>query len=223
MTRGSRPSSGSAHRLLDVSWVPQDAGGGPGRASGSWELVMDIIEVPPSGTRSRKPTRSARTGWWVPALAGAAAFWSANLVISMTPIAAGYRSALSIPYVPMLVEAAVGGLVVAGALACVLVRLPGAGPGRRAGAQGPAPRRGCSHPAHRARRGALKAAFGPSRPRSLVARGHGVQRGAHPRTQLHHRAGQPPAKDPGGPSFQHRSDVGLWTLVGGHATTRLKV
>src|SRR5450631_2539948 len=24
-------------------------------------------------------------------------------------------------------------------------------------------------------------------------------------------------------SFQHRSDVGLWTLVGGHATPRLKV
>ena len=97
---------------------------------------MDIVEVPPSGTRSRKPTRSARTGWWVPALAGAAAFWSANLVISMTPIAAGYRSALSIPYIPMLVEAAAGGLVVAGVLAFVLVRyrerVPGAGQVRKA-------------------------------------------------------------------------------------------
>lgn len=97
---------------------------------------MDIVEVPPSGTRSRRPTRSAGTGWWVPALAGAAAFWSANLVISMTPIAAGYRSALSIPYVPMLVEAAAGGLVVAGALAFVLVRyrerVPGAGQVRKA-------------------------------------------------------------------------------------------
>jgi hypothetical protein len=54
----------------------------------------------------------------------------------MTPIAASYRSALSIPYVPMLVEAAAGGLVVAGALAFVLVRyrerVPGAGQVRKA-------------------------------------------------------------------------------------------
>jgi hypothetical protein len=53
----------------------------------------------------------------------------------MTPIAASYRSALSIPYVPMLVEAAAGGLVVAGALAFVLVRyrerVPGAGQVRK--------------------------------------------------------------------------------------------
>ena len=97
---------------------------------------MDIVEVPPSGTRSSRPTRPAGTGWWVPALAGAAAFWLANLVISMTPVAAGYRSALSIPYLPMLVEAAVGGLVVAGAVAFMLVRypqrVPGAGPLRKA-------------------------------------------------------------------------------------------
>ena len=97
---------------------------------------MDIVEVPPSGTRSPRPTRPAGTGWWVPALAGGAAFWLANLVISMTPVAAGYRSALSIPYLPMLVEAAVGGLVVAGAVAFLLARyperFPGAGPLRKA-------------------------------------------------------------------------------------------
>ncbi|HEX2704374.1 MAG TPA: hypothetical protein VHM65_01340 [Candidatus Lustribacter sp.] len=60
----------------------------------------------------------------------------ANLVISMTPVAAGYRSALSIPYLPMLLEAAAGGLVVAGAVAFLLVRypqrVPGAGPLRKA-------------------------------------------------------------------------------------------
>ena len=60
----------------------------------------------------------------------------ANLAISMTPLAAGYRSALSIPYLPMLVEAAIGGLVVAGAVAFMLVqypqRVPGAGPLRKA-------------------------------------------------------------------------------------------
>ncbi|MGB8019695.1 MAG: hypothetical protein WCF04_00540 [Candidatus Nanopelagicales bacterium] len=54
----------------------------------------------------------------------------------MTPIAAAYRSALSITYVPMLVEAAVGGLVIASAVTLVLVRyperVPGTGPLSRA-------------------------------------------------------------------------------------------
>ena len=86
---------------------------------------MDAVEVPSSGPRSAKP----RSDWWRPAVAGAAAFWSANLVISLTPIAAGYRSALSIAYVPMLVEAAVGGLLIASLVALVLVRHPGRVPG----------------------------------------------------------------------------------------------
>ena len=97
---------------------------------------MDIVEVPPSGARGSRPARSAGSRWWVPALAGAAAFWVANLVISWTPVAAGYRSALSIRYLPMLVEAAVGGLLVAAAMAFLLVRypqrIPGAGPLRKA-------------------------------------------------------------------------------------------
>ena len=97
---------------------------------------MDVAEVPPSCTRSPRPTKPTGTGWWVPALAGAAAFWSANLVISKTPIATAYRSAMSIPYVPMLVESAAGGLLVSGALTFVLVRhrhrVPGAGPARKA-------------------------------------------------------------------------------------------
>ncbi len=86
---------------------------------------MDAVEVPSSGPRNTKP----RTGWWRPAVAGAVAFWSANLVISLTPIAAAYRSAISIAYVPMLLEAAVGGLVIAGVVALVLVRHPGWAPG----------------------------------------------------------------------------------------------
>jgi hypothetical protein len=56
----------------------------------------------------------------------------ANLAISLTPVAADFRSALSTAYVPMLVEAAAGGLVVAGAVAFLLKRfvdhLPGHGP-----------------------------------------------------------------------------------------------
>ena len=93
---------------------------------------MDIVEVHRSGDRDPGPSGAPGTGWWVPALAGAGAFWLANLVISMTPVAAGYRSALSVPYVPMLVEAAAGGLVIAGAVAYLLTRYaeraPGVGP-----------------------------------------------------------------------------------------------
>jgi hypothetical protein len=60
----------------------------------------------------------------------------ANLAISLTPVAAAYRAALSIAYVPMLVEAAAGGLVVAGVVAFLVTRfpqrIPGGGPLRKA-------------------------------------------------------------------------------------------
>ena len=45
------------------------------------------------------------------ALAGGLAFWVVNFAISLTPIAAEYRAALSIAYVPMLLEALLGGLI----------------------------------------------------------------------------------------------------------------
>lgn len=97
---------------------------------------MDVVEVPPSGPRSTKPAGLPRSGWRRPAVAGAVAFWSANLVISLTPIAADYRSAISVAYVPMLVEAAIGGLLIASVVAWVLVRypqrVPGTGPLSRA-------------------------------------------------------------------------------------------
>ncbi len=97
---------------------------------------MNVVEVPSSGSRSAKPARSPHSDWRRPAVAGAVAFWSANLVISVTPIAAAYRSALSIAYVPMLVEAAVGGLLLASVVALVLARypqrVPGTGPLSRA-------------------------------------------------------------------------------------------
>lgn len=84
---------------------------------------MGVVRSARSGVASS--TNPARQGWLVLTLAGAAAFWSANLVISLTPSAATYRSALSIQYVPMLVEAAVGGLLVAGVVALLLLRFPG--------------------------------------------------------------------------------------------------
>jgi len=88
---------------------------------------MGVVRSTRSGVA--KSTSPAHQGWLVLTLAGGAAFWSANLVISLTPSAAAYRSALSIRYVPMLVEAAVGGLFVAGVVALLLLRFPGRVPG----------------------------------------------------------------------------------------------
>ena len=46
------------------------------------------------------------------AIAGGIAFWATNFAISLTPIAAEYRAALSISYLPMIVEAFVAGLII---------------------------------------------------------------------------------------------------------------
>jgi len=56
------------------------------------------------------------------AVGGGLAFWLANVAISLTPLAAEYRAALSIPYVPMLAEALFGGLVLGFCVAYALVR-----------------------------------------------------------------------------------------------------
>jgi hypothetical protein len=45
-------------------------------------------------------------------VAGGLGFWVANFAISLTPIAAEYRAALSISYFPMLVESLIGGLII---------------------------------------------------------------------------------------------------------------
>lgn len=100
----------------------------PGRS----ESVMKADAAARAIRRPEPP----RGEWSVLTLAGAAAFWTTNLVISLTPVAAAYRSALSIEYGPMLVEAAVGGVVVSGVVALLLVRfpdrVPGSGPVRKA-------------------------------------------------------------------------------------------
>lgn len=90
---------------------------------------MDMFEVRSSVSRDagRSEPRGAR--WWVLTLCGGAAFWLTNLAISMTPIAAEYRSAMSIPYLPMLLEAAAGALVIAGAVSLLLTRFPNRVPG----------------------------------------------------------------------------------------------
>lgn len=56
------------------------------------------------------------------ALAGGLGFWLANFVISLTPVAAEYRATLSISYIPMLLEALLGGLILASGVSYSLVR-----------------------------------------------------------------------------------------------------
>jgi hypothetical protein len=46
------------------------------------------------------------------AVVGGLAFWVTNFAISRTPIAAEYRTALSISYLPMIVESLIGGLII---------------------------------------------------------------------------------------------------------------
>jgi hypothetical protein len=58
----------------------------------------------------KKMTRSKEMT--ILAVAGGLGFWVANFVISLTPIAAEYRAALSISYFPMLFEALLGGLMI---------------------------------------------------------------------------------------------------------------
>lgn len=90
---------------------------------------MDMLEVRSSATRDPGLNQPLRARWRVLTLCGGAAFWLTTLAISMTPIAAEYRSALSIPYLPMLVEAAAGALVIAGAVSLLLTRFPNRVPG----------------------------------------------------------------------------------------------
>ena len=69
-------------------------------------------------------TRS--TGLWTRVLvlagAGGLGFWAANFLISLTPIAAEYRAALSIPYLPMLLAALLGGLSIGLCVSYFLLR-----------------------------------------------------------------------------------------------------
>jgi hypothetical protein len=59
---------------------------------------------------------------FVLAVTGALAFWVTNFAISRTPIAAEYRAALSISYLPMLLEALLGGLLIGLGVSYFLLR-----------------------------------------------------------------------------------------------------
>ena len=55
-------------------------------------------------------------------IGGGVAFWAANFAISRTPIAAEYRAALSISYLPMIVASAIGGLIIGFLVSYFLLR-----------------------------------------------------------------------------------------------------
>jgi hypothetical protein len=56
------------------------------------------------------------------AMGGGLGFWVANFAISLTPIAAEYRAALSISYLPMLLEALISGLIIGFCVSYFLLR-----------------------------------------------------------------------------------------------------
>ncbi len=56
------------------------------------------------------------------AIAGGLCFWAATFAISLTPIAAEYRAALSIAYLPMLLESLLGGLIIGFCVSYLLLR-----------------------------------------------------------------------------------------------------
>ena len=72
-------------------------------------------------THSRRiRTATVRLG-----LGGAAGFWVTNFAISLTPIAAEYRTALGIAYLPMLGEALLAGLIIGFGVTVCLLRFNG--------------------------------------------------------------------------------------------------
>jgi hypothetical protein len=80
-----------------------------------------------TGNEMTAPEQESRTPFYKRtlelAVAGGAAFWATNFLISLTPIAAEYRAALSISYLPMvLVESLVGGLVIGFCVGYLLLR-----------------------------------------------------------------------------------------------------
>ena len=60
----------------------------------------------------RERSQTANKRLYKLAIVGGLAFWAANFAISLTPIAAEYRAALSISYLPMIVESVIGGLII---------------------------------------------------------------------------------------------------------------
>lgn len=98
-------------------------------------MGVEFADHHPERVRSFLPGRLVKkekkrvtraVGTWrrtsVLALGGGLAFWLANFAISLTPVAAEYRAALSISYLPMLLEALLGGSIIAFCVSYSLLR-----------------------------------------------------------------------------------------------------
>jgi hypothetical protein len=75
--------------------------------------------------KKREKMKNSKGIWkkvFVLTLVGGLAFWLANFAISRTAIAAEYRAALSISYIPMLLESLVGGLMIGFCVSFFLLR-----------------------------------------------------------------------------------------------------
>jgi hypothetical protein len=83
-------------------------------------LIVGRLVERESG-RMTQPERTWRKASTL-AMAGALGFWAANFAVSLTPTAAEYRAALSISYVPMLLEALLAGLIIAFCVSYSLLR-----------------------------------------------------------------------------------------------------
>lgn len=70
------------------------------------------MEILTTELSNRESSHEVNKKLFIMTIVGGAAFWATNFAISLTPIAAEYRAALSISYLPMLVESLIGGLII---------------------------------------------------------------------------------------------------------------
>lgn len=63
---------------------------------------------------------------------GGLVFWAANFATSLTPLAAEYRAALSISYLPMIVESLLGGMITSCCISYLLLHFYDKIPARNA-------------------------------------------------------------------------------------------
>jgi hypothetical protein len=90
------------------------------------------METQATGRSKRQTSHEFYKKLYKLAGAGGAAFWITDFAISVSPIAAEYRAAFSISYLPMaLVEALVGGLVIAFCVSLFLLRFFDTVPGKK--------------------------------------------------------------------------------------------
>jgi len=81
------------------------------------------METPASGRTKRQTSHEFSKKLCKLIVAGGLAFWIVDFAISMSPIAAEYMAAFSISYLPLaLVEALVGGLIIACCVSYFLLR-----------------------------------------------------------------------------------------------------